>query len=274
MDLLQQIDDWPVEVAGVGVGRADGTKATHGAVTDPLPLASVTKLLTAAGVLVAIQHGLVHLDEPAGPDGSTVRHLLAHASGLPYSEGGPATAPERRRVYSNLGYDLLGELVAERADMPFDEHLRLELFAPLGMDDTALDGSPAAGATGTVVDLLAFGREILAPSVLDEELVAAATTPQFEALGGVLPGFGRQEPNPWGLGFEIRGAKSPHWTGPDQPPHTCGHFGQTGTYLWIDRVAGVVCVFLGDRDFDRWAAERWPTFNQSVYDAETASEQG
>jgi CubicO group peptidase (beta-lactamase class C family) len=269
MDVLRQIDDWPVDVAAVGVTDRDGAMGAHGATGQRLRLASVTKLLTAVGVLVAIQDGLVHLDEPAGPEGSTVRHLLAHASGLPYAEGAPNTTVGKRRIYSNLAFELLGELVVDRADLPFDEHLRVEVFEPLGMNDTSLDGSPAADVTGTVEDLLRFAREILRPSLLDADLVDAATSPQFPALDGVLPGFGRQSPNPWGLGFEIRGAKSPHWTGVRQPAHTCGHFGQAGSFLWIDREAGIACAFLGDRDFDTWAADRWPGFNQDVFDQAT-----
>ena len=42
---------------------------------------------------------------------------------------------------------------------------------------------------------------------------AEATEVQFPGLTGVLPGFGVQRPNDWGLGFEIRDGKSPHWTG-------------------------------------------------------------
>lgn len=267
MDVLRQIDEWPLDVAAVGVTATDAPIAHHGPIDRRLRLASVTKLLTAVGVLVAVQDGLVHLDEPAGPDGSTVRHLLAHASGLPYTQGAPNTTVGKRRIYSNLGYDVLGELVAQRADVPFAEHLRIEVLTPLGMDATSLEGSPAADAVGTVEDLLRFAREILRPDLLDPDLVAEATTAQFGDLDGVLPGFGRQSPNPWGLGFEIRDAKSPHWTGPDQPGHTCGHFGQSGSFLWIDREAGIACAFLGDRDFDTWAAEVWPPFNQAVLDS-------
>lgn len=267
MDVLQQIDDWPVEVAAVAVTGPQSTIASHGPIDRVFRLASVTKLLSAVGVLIAVQDGLIHLDEPAGPKDSTVRHLLAHASGLAPAEGGPVTAAGTRRIYSNWGYEMLGDLVAERSGRPFAEHLRLELFEPLGMRDTSLEGSPAADAMGTVADLLQFGREILEPDLLDEDLVAEATRPQFPELDGVLPGFGRQQPNPWGLGFEIRDDKSPHWTGPNQPGHTCGHFGQSGSFLWIDRQAGLACAFLGDRDFDTWAATAWPPFNQRAFDA-------
>ena len=60
---------------------------------------------------------------------------------------------------------------------------------------------------------------------------AEATDVQFPGLTGVLPGFGVQRPNDWGLGFEIRDAKSPHWTGSANSGRTYGHFGQSGTFI-------------------------------------------
>ena len=59
------------------------------------PWASVTKLATAVAMLVAAEEGIVDLDEPAGPPGSTFRHLLAHASGLPFDHGAPIARPGR-----------------------------------------------------------------------------------------------------------------------------------------------------------------------------------
>ena len=70
-------------------------------------------------------------------------------------------------------------------------------------------------------------------------------TPQglaFPGLAGVLPGFGRFEPNDWGLGFELRDDKRPHWTGTGNSPRTFGHFGAAGTFLWVDPDAGLACV--------------------------------
>jgi CubicO group peptidase (beta-lactamase class C family) len=263
-DVLARIDDWPVGSAAVGVTDATDTLATHGPVDEVFRLASVTKMLTAYAVLVAVQDGMLHLDEPAGPDGSTVRHLLAHASGLPFSPGGPSSEPGARRVYSNLGYETLGELVAERVGMPFAQHLDLEVLQPLGMSSTVLEGSPAADGRGTVTDLLAFGRELLDPTLLDTELHREATTVDFPGLDGVLPGHGRQTPNDWGLGFELKSDKSPHWTGATHSPSTYGHFGQSGSFLWVDPDRGLACAFLTDRDYGAWAAEVWPGFNDDV----------
>lgn len=266
-DVLARVDDLPVGTVAVGVTDREATLATHGPADHVFPLASVTKLLTAYATLIAVQDGVVHLDEPVTDQGASVRHLLAHASGLPFERNGPVQPPERRRVYSNWGFEILGDLVAGRMGVPFAAHLDLEVLQPLGMRDTRLEGSPGAGASSTVRDLLAFARELLAPTLLGPALHREATTVVCPGLEGVVPGYGRQRPCDWGLGFEIRSEKRPHWTGTTNSPMTFGHFGQSGTYLWVDPELGAACAFLGDRDFDTWAKEAWTPFNDAVVGA-------
>ncbi|RKV68560.1 MAG: hypothetical protein D8B44_03085, partial [Actinomyces sp.] len=72
-----------------GVADADSIIASRGDLDAVFPLASVTKAVAALSALVAVERRLISLEDPAGPPGSTVRHLLAHASGLPF-EGGAA----------------------------------------------------------------------------------------------------------------------------------------------------------------------------------------
>jgi CubicO group peptidase (beta-lactamase class C family) len=230
----------------------------------------VTKLLTAAAVLVAAEEGVLELDEPAGPENSTVRHLLAHTSGLPFEEGPPIAPPGRRRIYSSYGFDVLGKHLAARAEMPFREYVEGAVLRPLALGAIDLRGSPGEGASGTLGDLLRFGQELLEPSLVTPETLAEATSVQFPGLAGVLPGFGRQEPNDWGLGFELKDAKEPHWTGRKNSPRTFGHFGGSGTFLWVDPAVGVACGCLTDRDFDAWAVEAWPRLSDAVL-AELAS---
>ena len=91
-----------------------------------------------------------------------------------------------------------------------------------------------------------------------------ATDVQFPGLFGVLPGFGTQRPNDWGLGFEIRDGKSPHWTGSANSGRTYGHFGQSGTFLWVDPQADLALVALADRNFGDWAYSRWPALSDEV----------
>lgn len=264
---LAAVDDWPVDTAAAGVTDADGDLEVRGAVDEVLPLASVTKPLAAYAVLVAVQDGALHLDEPAGPEGATVRHLLAHASGLNFEGGGLTGRPGARRVYSNTGFDVLGELVEARVGLPFAEHLRHEVLAPLGMDATSLDGSPAKDMRGSVADLLAFCRELLAPTLLGVDLVAEATAVVLPGLDGVLPGHGRQSPNDWGLGFEIKDGKAPHWTGDRLSPAAFGHFGQSGSFLVVDPDAGLGIASLADRPFGDWCREAWPPLMDAAVDA-------
>ena len=233
MDSLCEIDGWGARTAAAGLVRAGGEAETHGPRDHEFRWASVTKLLTGYAVLVAVEEGTVDLDEPAGPPGSTLRHLLAHASGLGPEDRAPLMPPERRRIYSNVGIELAAELVAERAEMPFADYLHHAVLEPLGLRGS-LHSSPAWGYRGPLDDALAFARELLAPALVAAETLAEATEVQFPGLDGVLPSWGRMEPNDWGLAFELRDHKSPHWTGTLASPRTFGHFGASGTFLWVD----------------------------------------
>ena len=65
---------------------------------------------------------------------------------------------------------------------------------------------------------------------------------------------------------ELRDGKSPHWTGSTNSPATFGHFGQSGTFLWVDPELAAACVVLTDRDFGAWAKPLWSEFNDRVVD--------
>jgi CubicO group peptidase (beta-lactamase class C family) len=223
----------------------------------------VTKPCTALAVLVAAEEGIVDLDEPAGPEGSTVRHLLAHASGMPFDGMTPIARPGRRRIYSNTGFEVLGALIAERAQMVFEEYLRAAVFEPLAAG-AELRGSAGSDVHGTLDDLLKVGSELLAPTLVAPETLEEAASVAFPGLTGVLPGFGRVERNDWGLGFEIRDEKEPHWTGSANSPRTFGHFGATGTFLWVDPEAGLACAVLSDLTFGGWSKQAWPRLSDTV----------
>jgi CubicO group peptidase (beta-lactamase class C family) len=263
VDSLRAIDGWNAGIAAGGVARADGVVATHGPRDAELPWASVTKLLTGVAVLVALEEGTIDLEEPAGPPGSTLRHLLSHASGLPIDGDRPLTEPGRRRIYSNTGIELAAGVLEERAEMPFADYFAQAVVRPLGLRGR-LVGSPAHGYRGPLDDLLALGRELLQPALVAGETLGEATVVQFPGLTGVLPGIGRMEPNDWGLTFELRDAKSPHWTGTRNSERTFGHFGASGTFFWVDLAAGLACGVLTDRRFGDWALEAWPPFSDAV----------
>jgi len=261
---LAAIDSWGARTAAAGVISCGGELGVRGPRDEPLRWASVTKIVTGLAALVAVEEGTVDLDEPAGPEGSTLRHLLAHASGLATEVGPPLMAPEQRRIYSNYGIELAAGLVASRAGMPVAEYLRAAVMEPLGFAGE-LAGSPAWGYRGPLDDALALARELLTPTLVAPETLAEATSVQFPGLAGVLPGWGRMDPNDWGLAFELRDAKSPHWTGTLASPRTFGHFGAAGTFLWVDPDAGIACALLTDREFGEWALEAWPPFSDAVW---------
>jgi CubicO group peptidase (beta-lactamase class C family) len=256
--VLRTIDSWGADHAAAVVVGPDGVVAQHGDPDHRFRWASITKLATAMAVLTAIDDGSIHLDEPSGPPGSTVRHLLAHASGLAFDGDSVLAAPGTRRIYSNTGFDALGELVAQRTGREFALALADRLLAPLGMADTDLVDRPSQGLHGTLRDAAALTREMLRPSLIEPATFDAAVTVAFPGLKGRLPGVGTFDPLDWGLGFELRDGKHPHWTGNRNSPRTYGHFGAAGTFIWVDPVVdrGIVC--LTDRAYGPWALEAWP----------------
>jgi CubicO group peptidase (beta-lactamase class C family) len=216
--------------------------------------------------MVAVEEGTVGLDDPVGQPGCTLRHLLAHAGGYPTDGSEPIAAPARRRIYSNSGLELAAAAIEARAGMAFAAYLADAVLTPLGMTGSRLVGSPASGMVATVADLSRLLAELQRPALLSAGGANDAVTIQFPDLSGIVPGVGRFDPCPWGLGIEIRGAKSPHWTGTTNSPATFGHFGASGTMLWVDPVARCGLVALTDRRFDDWpdALERWRQLSDAV----------
>jgi CubicO group peptidase (beta-lactamase class C family) len=259
--------------SALGVVDRTGVVRVAGDRREPLRWASITKLCTALAVLIGVEEGSVGLDAPAGPEGSTVRHLLGHASGLDFDTDTVLAPPGTRRIYSNTGYDLVADVLEECTGIGFETYLREAVFDPLGMGETTLQGSPAAGLVGPLDDLLLLAAELLTPTLLARETYILMRTVSFPGLDGVLPGFGKQEPNDWALGPELRDHKSPHWTGTRNSHRTFGHFGAAGGFLWVDPDAEVAVAVLSDRDFGPWAAEAWPRLSDEIL-AEAASSEG
>ncbi|WP_425429777.1 serine hydrolase domain-containing protein [Corynebacterium pacaense] len=264
LESFNALDAWPVDHVSAAV-IAGGELSTHGDIERVFELMSVTKLLVSYGVLIAIEEGVLELDDPLGPPGSTVRHLLSHASGVAFDSPAPQRKVGERRIYSSAGMDILADKVAGETGIAFPEYLRQAVFEPLGMESSELWGSAGHDARSTVADLASFARELTAPRLLSQQTLDEAFTVQFPELIGTIPGYGMQKPNPWGLGFEIKGRKSPHWTGASMPTTTAGHFGQSGTFLWTVPGSGVAAVVLTDRDFGDWAKPSWAAFNDALW---------
>lgn len=253
--------DFPVAVV---VTSPEADLETYGEVDTVFPWASVTKPVAAMAALVAVERGMVSLDDPVGPPGATLRHLLAHAGGVAFDSDQVIGEPGRRRIYSNRGIELMADHVAAAVGTEFARWVEESVLEPLHMATVLVEGSPAHAGEGSAEDLARFARELLAPTLIGADLHREATRVVFPGLSGVLPGHGRQENNDWGLGFEIRDQKKPHWTGETSSPATFGHFGQTGSFLWVDTERDLAAVFLGAKPYGSWAAKAWPPLTDAI----------
>jgi CubicO group peptidase (beta-lactamase class C family) len=299
---LTQIDQWPVPHAAaavVGSGNAgsgsagsgnagssdagssdagsSGVLARHGDQDRLFRLASISKVLTGYATLIAVEEGSVKLDDVIESDNAadqtpastgapfTLRHLLSHAGGFGFdSSSKQLSAPETRRIYSNEGIERAARIVEANTGMVFAQYLREAVFEPLGMRNSELRGSPAANVLSTVTDLRLFAAELLRPTLLAPETFADFTRCQFPTLAGMLPGIGRFDPLPWGLGVELKGNKTPHWSGQFTSPATFGHFGGSGTFLWVDPTRSLAAIALADREFGAWAMLAWPQLSNDI----------
>lgn len=260
-DLSVLTSTWP-GTSVLAIANESDLLASTGDMDWVTRIASISKLFTSYAALIALEEGTISLDDPAGPEGSTVRHLMAHASGLGFeSDASQTFPPGARRIYSNVGMERLAEHLEAAAGIPFTEYLVEAVIEPLGLEGFEAGGSSAHGMRGSVNHLITFGRELLNPTLVAPETVAEATSPVFPELRGVLPGFGAADPNLWGLGFEIRGNKSPHWTGIRHDPTTFGHFGGSGSFLWVDPTRRLIGASVSTEVFGAWALEAWPTVN-------------
>ncbi len=276
-DALASTATWEVGFVATAVADATGTQAHNGDGHRRVRVASITKPLVAYAVLVAVEEGILELDRSIDPLdshddhtvplGLTVRHLLAHVGGYGFEERLPVAPPGLRRMYSNTGFELLARLLEHASEMPVGSYLDEAVFRPLGMENTSLNGSAAKDVWSNVNDLTRFVIELLRPTLLAPETFAGFIAVQWPELAGVIPGLGSYRPCPWGLGVELRGQKQPHWTGKTNSAQTFGHFGGTGTFLWVDPDAaggpcGLVC--LTDREFGPWALTAWPALSDAV----------
>ena len=227
-------------------------------------------MISAWAILVAVEEGSISLETAAGQPGCTVRHLLSHAGGYAFDGDQPITRPERSRIYSNTGIELAARAVEASTGIPFATYLHEAVIVPLGMTSSELKGSPAHGLFSTVTDLARFGAEALSPTLIAASTAIEAFTVQFPDLAGTVPGVGVFRPCPWGLGFEIHGDKSPHWMGITNSPQTVGHFGGSGTMLWIEPGQDIALIALTARQFDDWrnsALRLWPQLSDAVLTA-------
>lgn len=280
--LREHFDSWPVaNVAAFVVNFYTGRTFMLGDRTKGFRFASVTKIASTLAFVAALSEGVISLDQQL-VGGMVVRDLMGHSSGLGSDidpnvdifDQQPIVAPRTRRVYSSAGFEFLAKWLEIESGILFDEYLKEVVLDPAGMAGSSLSGGnwpgagttgAAAGMVGNVVDLhnLAIALFHGTPYV-DLSYLKEAKSPYLPDLPGVLPGFGLMDANTWGLGFEIRGKKYPHWTSVLNSEHTYGHFGASGTFLWIDPVAKIGFGVLTDKSFGVWAQKAWPIVSTYV----------
>ncbi len=249
-----------------------------------VPFASVTKLAAALAAMVAIEEGSLALDSGVGNFRLCIANLLSHSSGLETGNSSdprlakagevePVFAPGTRRVYSNFGFELVAQAIEESSGIDFSTYLAEAVLEPAGARSATIDshalGSPgtrgaAFGLLGTLADMVALVRALWAPGVVSQESLEMIRRPFLPDLPGVLPGYGRMEHNTWGLGAEVKGSKAPHWTAPSSSPATFGHFGQSGTFIWLDPELHRFAAYIGASAFGAWSRDRWPNINEEV----------
>ncbi len=267
MDPLSQLIDWPASNNQAGWATSNGAQATSDDPYQVFELASITKLLFSVAVLVAYEEGSLSLKDPLDSSGYTLSDLLAHSAGFGMEkQDGIKAKPKVKRSYSNYGFEIIGSLLKRSTAMEPADYFREAVAEPLGLTRTEIYGSVARESRSCVAELLVVGTELLRPTLITAETLRKATSPHLPGIDGILPGFGFQAPNPWGLGFEIKGTKSQHWMATGNSPQSFGHFGQAGTFLWVDPLADACCVALSNKDFGPWAKTAWPQFSQAVLD--------
>jgi CubicO group peptidase (beta-lactamase class C family) len=223
------------------------------------PWASISKMAVALAFGVELDWSLHAYHEVVGPSGANFANLLSHSSGLGLEEGDPRVPIATKRVYSNYGVDLaVSSIVGENSPAQW---LDYRVFSPLGMSTTALLDRPAAGVSGSTNDLATMAVAWLRGDGVTVETRDLMIRPYLPDLAGIVPGFGRFTPCPWGMGPEVRGDKS-HWMG-DWPPSSFGHFGQSGSILLANAHEKIGVVATTTEPFGRWAIELWPAWTSA-----------
>jgi len=257
-------------------------------------MASCSKPVTATAIMLLVEEGRIGLHRPLkeylpefeGPDSEkiTTHHILSHTSGLPArsdaetihaAENGLEFQPGSKMAYSNVGYDLLGMLVAKVSGQSFDVFTKERIFEPLGMKNTTFihmglarercvqsrpgttydwpkewEGEISGSSTlwSTAEDMGIFLQTYLNQGnyrdihLLSRPSVAAMTRNQVqgiprEMINGILN-------QPQGLGwFLLEGIKFPN-TPCLLSPTSYGHSGASGTMIWVDPTYHLIGAFL------------------------------
>lgn len=280
--IVAHLDAWPVATWSCVVHDFEsGTFEVVGDRDHVFRLASVSKLASTVAFLAAVTEGVFSLDYVISQRYS-VRDLLGHSSGLSTDidtsvdifDQQLSREPRSRRIYSNTGFEILARFLEVESGIEFRDYIEEVLFRGSSMATASISGAawPSAGRTGaaagmqgTIFDLSSLAVALVdGVPLVDSALLADAKEPYLPELPGVLPGFGEMQRNTWGLGIEVRGDKRPHWTSALNSARTFGHFGASGTFLWVDPQFNLALGVLTDRVFGPWAQTLWPELSELV----------
>jgi len=264
-------------------------------------IASLTKVVaTTPAIMKLYEQGKIKLDDPVtaylpefqgGQSKITVRNLMTHFSGLRpdldvdpewsgYDTGvrkalidKPAAPPGQNFVYSDINFELLGEIVRRVSGKPLDQFAREQIFEPLGMKETtfkppaslatriaptevdATSGKPwrgvvhdptarymggvagHAGLFSTADDLALYAQMMLTGRLFAPATIALFTSPAGPPDQPILRGLGWDIDSPYSSN---RGDIFPRGT-------SYGHTGFTGPSIWIDPASRSFLVIMTNR---------------------------
>lgn len=267
-------------------------------------VASLTKVVaTTTALMQQVEKGRIGLDDPVvnywpafgknGKSSITIRHLLTHYSGLrpdldqyPQWSGYELSLekiideklknpPGSTFTYSDINFEILGELVRRITGQPLDKYCEEHIFAPLGMKDTFFTPSEAflhriapteyrqgemicgkvhdptaynmggvsghAGLFSTADDLAIFAKMMLHMGKSKDQIILAPRTIELMTTSQSPPGTKRLH----GLGWDIDPAFMEHEG--QLRTNTYSHLGYTGTALWIDPTTRTYLIILTNR---------------------------
>lgn len=264
-------------------------------------IASLTKVVaTTPSIMKLYEQGKIKIDDPVtaylpefqgGNSRITIRNLMTHYSGLRpdldidpawsgYDTGirqalidKPAGPPGERFVYSDINFELLGEIVRRVSGKPLDQFAREEIFEPLGMRETMfkppaelvariapteVDNSTGkpwrgvvhdptarymggvaghAGLFSTADDLARYAEMMLSGRFFEPATIALFTSPASPPDHPILRGLGWDIDSPYSSN---RGDIFPRGV-------SYGHTGFTGPALWIDPASRSFVVIMTNR---------------------------
>ncbi len=284
---------------------------------EPLPmqtdtvfdLASLTKpIATATSIMRLVDQGLIKLSDPVaahlpefgvkGKQEITIQQLLLHVGGLipdnamsDYQDGPEASRinflqlglnykPGDRFRYSDVGFQVLGELIAKTSGQSVAAFSQEEIFRPLGMQETAYLPDEAlrkraattqqredrwmigevhdprayamggvaghAGLFSTADDLAIYAQMMLQGGKYKDAVILKPETVALMTAAYEVPGSSTSKPYTRGLGWDKLSSYSSN-RGESMTEAAYGHGGFTGTSIWIDPGLDLFVIFLSNR---------------------------